>query len=160
MANPCCCCFIYHLGAIGMHQHCNFLDLEVRFWPSSSQIIRCAEFLCHLNTALQPKASLQYPCLIIWYILLVNLPNFWQNMMFFHYSNCNILNFHFLQTTTLHNSDFLNTPQAYKCLLGWSDMDVTILWLHVSTVGHNSTTMQPVQKIGSNMSRLIKILWV
>jgi hypothetical protein len=29
MANPCCCCdFIYRLGAVGMHQHYNFLDLE------------------------------------------------------------------------------------------------------------------------------------
>jgi hypothetical protein len=28
MANPCCCNFIYRLGVVGIHQRCNFLDLE------------------------------------------------------------------------------------------------------------------------------------
>jgi hypothetical protein len=63
MANPWRCCdFIYHLGAVGMHQLCNFLDLH----------------------------------------------NFWQNLTFSRCSNCDILDFCHLQTTTLHNSDFLS----------------------------------------------------
>jgi hypothetical protein len=43
MANPCCCCcdFINHLGVVGTHQRCNFLDTEFssdRSWPTSMLI--------------------------------------------------------------------------------------------------------------------------
>jgi hypothetical protein len=57
---------------------------------------------------------LSYACLIIWNVLLADLPNFWQNLMFSCYSNCNIPNFCHLQTTTLHNSDFL--PEYTTCM--------------------------------------------
>jgi hypothetical protein len=69
IANPCCCCdFIYHLGAVDMHQCCNFLDLEFSSdcsWlcSSSSKLsLPCGKSLCHLNTTLWPKAS-PYACL-------------------------------------------------------------------------------------------------
>jgi hypothetical protein len=42
MATPCCCDFIYHLEAVGMHQCCNFLDLEFSSdlsWPTGMLII-------------------------------------------------------------------------------------------------------------------------
>jgi hypothetical protein len=43
ITNPCCCCdFIYHLGAVGTHQRCTFLDLVFssdRSWPTSMLII-------------------------------------------------------------------------------------------------------------------------
>jgi hypothetical protein len=42
--------------------------------------------------------------LIIRNVSLVDMPNFWQNLMFSHCSNCNILDFHRSQTTTLHNT--------------------------------------------------------
>jgi hypothetical protein len=42
MANLCCCCnFIYYLGVVSTHQHCNFLDLEFsygRSWPAGMLI--------------------------------------------------------------------------------------------------------------------------
>jgi hypothetical protein len=50
MANPCCCDFIYRLGAAGMHQRCNFLDLEFssdRSWPTGMLIIfQTVSLLC------------------------------------------------------------------------------------------------------------------
>jgi hypothetical protein len=81
--------------------------------------------------------------------LLADLPSFWQNVTFSCCSNCDILNFHRSQTTTLHNSDFLNTPHARNCfLLGWEkNGHGTISWLHLSPVVHNSATMRPVHEI-------------
>jgi hypothetical protein len=73
--------------------------------------------LCHLNTALWPKASLPYACLIICNISLADLPNFWQNLTFSHCSNWDILDFCRSQTTTLHNSDFLSAYTARMQLL-------------------------------------------
>jgi hypothetical protein len=55
--------------------------------------------------------------LIIWNVLLADLPNFWQNLTFSCCSNCKILNFCHLQTTTLHNSDFLSEYTAHMQLL-------------------------------------------
>jgi hypothetical protein len=63
----CCSIFIYSLGAVGMHQHSNFLDCEFssdHSWPIGMLIFQtvfpCAKHLCHLNTELWPKASLPY----------------------------------------------------------------------------------------------------
>jgi hypothetical protein len=35
-----------------------------------------AKILCHLNTALRPKASSPYACLMMWNVSLADLPNF------------------------------------------------------------------------------------
>jgi hypothetical protein len=125
MPNPCCCDFIYRLGAVGMHQRCNFLDLEFssdRSWPTGMLIIfqtvsPLCKPLCHLNTALWPKASLPYACLIISNVSLADLHNFWQNLTFSCCSKCDILSFRRSQTTTLHNSDFLSEYTAGTHLL-------------------------------------------
>jgi hypothetical protein len=105
--------------------------------------------LCHLNTALQPKASSPYACFIIWNISLADLPNFWQNLMFSHCSNCDIPYFHHSQTPTLHNSDFLNTPLICNWFLLGREKNrgSTMSWLHISAVVCNSATMWPVHKI-------------
>jgi hypothetical protein len=56
----CCCCdLIYHLGAIGAHQHCNFLDLvsssEIS-WPTSSSIM---SLLCKMFVPLKHSTMTQ-----------------------------------------------------------------------------------------------------
>jgi hypothetical protein len=56
----------------------NFLDLE---------------FSSDHSTALRPKASSLYTCLVIWTNSLADLPNIWQNLTFARCSNCNILDF-------------------------------------------------------------------
>jgi hypothetical protein len=84
MNNPCCCDFIYHLGLVGTHQRCKFLDLDfssVCSWPtgslsSSKLFLPCAKRLFYLNTVLGPKAPSLYVCLIIWNVSLADLPNF------------------------------------------------------------------------------------
>jgi hypothetical protein len=57
MANPCCCCcccdFICHLGAVGMHQHCNFLDLEF-----SSRLFLADWYAHHLTDQLSPVQNI------------------------------------------------------------------------------------------------------
>jgi hypothetical protein len=75
-----------------------------------------AKSLCHLNTALQPNAS-PYACLIMWNVLLVDLPNFWQNLTFSRYPDCDILDFCRSQTTILQNSDFHSEYTARTQLL-------------------------------------------
>jgi hypothetical protein len=55
--------------------------------------------------------------LIMWNVSWAGLPNFWQNLMFSHCSNCDILDFRRLQTTTLQNSDFLSEYTARTQLL-------------------------------------------
>jgi hypothetical protein len=109
MANSYCCCdFIYCLGEVGMHRHCNFLGLEYISdcsWLTSMLIsslsqlsLPCAKRLCHLNTTQWPKAFSPYTCLIIWNVSLADLPNFLRNLVFTYCSNCKILGFHCLQT--------------------------------------------------------------
>jgi hypothetical protein len=61
-----------------------------------------AKDLGHLNTALLPKAYLPYACSLIWNVSLADLPNSWQNLTLSCYSNCDILNFCWSQTTALH----------------------------------------------------------
>jgi hypothetical protein len=86
-----------------------------------------AKHLCHLSTALWPKASSPYTCLITWNILLVDLPHFWPNFMFSSYSTCDILNFCHSQTF------FLNTLHACNCLLGQDKTRYSIIsQLHAS----------------------------
>jgi hypothetical protein len=55
--------------------------------------------------------------LIICNVSLADLPNFWQNLKFSCCSNCDILDFHRLQTTTLQNSDCLSEYTARTQLL-------------------------------------------
>jgi hypothetical protein len=55
--------------------------------------------------------------LIIWNELLADLPNFWQNLMFSHRSNCNILDICCSQTTTLHNNVFISEYTSHTQLL-------------------------------------------
>jgi hypothetical protein len=61
-ANPSCCCdLVYCLGTVGMHQPV----LTVLGSSSSKLSLPCLKCLCHLNTALRPKASSLYACIII-----------------------------------------------------------------------------------------------
>jgi hypothetical protein len=75
--------------------------------------------------ALRPKASSPYACLIIWNVSLADLPNLWQNLTSAHCSNCDILDFHSLQTTAHHNSNFLSeyTEHTQLLLAGMRRMD-------------------------------------
>jgi hypothetical protein len=100
--------------------------------------------LCHLNTALQPKASLLYAYSIIWNVSVADLPNIWQNLTFERCSNCDI--FYFCHSQT--HSDFLNTLHTYNCFLLGSEENGhgTISWCHVSAVAHNGTTMRPIHE--------------
>jgi hypothetical protein len=78
--------------------------------------------LCHLNTAVLPKASSPYYCLIIWNISLADLPYFRQNLTFAHCSNCDILNLRRSQTTTIQTvAFFVNTQHARNFLLLWDE---------------------------------------
>jgi hypothetical protein len=111
----CCCCdFNYRWGLVGMHQHCNFLDLEFssdRSWPTDMLIMfQTVSPLCETFVPLDHS-------LIIWNIFLADLPNFLQNLTFARCPNCDILDFCCLQTTTLHNSDFLSEYTACMQLL-------------------------------------------
>jgi hypothetical protein len=138
----------------------NSLDLEFssgRSWLAGMLIIfqlsfPCVKRLCQFNTALWPKGASPNAYLIIWNVLLVNLPNFWQKVAISHCSNCDILNFHWPQTPTLHNSDFLSEYTVFlQLLLAGPEKNgcCTILWLHVSAVQvvHNSPTMRPIHEI-------------
>jgi hypothetical protein len=71
MANPCYYCgFTYHLGTVGIHQHCNFFDIKFSSnwsWPNGMLIFHTTSPLCKMSMPLkQPKDSLLYVCLIIW----------------------------------------------------------------------------------------------
>jgi hypothetical protein len=116
-ANPCFWCdSIYHLGVGGTHQCCNFLDLEFssnRSWPTSILItFQTVLPLCKTCVSLKHSIMTQGFCAV--HLLdhlkcfLMDMPNFWQNLTSSHCSNFNILDFHFSQTTTLHNGDFLS----------------------------------------------------
>ena len=52
---------------------------------SSKPSLPCIKRLCHLNASLQPTLH--------WKVSLAELPNYWQNFMFVHCSNCDILKF-------------------------------------------------------------------
>jgi hypothetical protein len=71
--------------------------------------------------------------------------------MFSHCSNCDILDFCRMQTTTLHNSDFLSeyTTHTHNCFLLGREKNGhgTISWLHVSAVVHNSAIIWPIHEI-------------
>jgi hypothetical protein len=90
--------------------------LAILGWPvcsSSSKLsLTYSKWLFHLNTILRPEPSSLYTCLIIWNILLTDLPNFWQKLTFSCCSKCDILNFHCLPTTTPYSSDFLSEYTA------------------------------------------------
>jgi hypothetical protein len=112
--------------------------------------------LCHLNTALWPKASMPYACLIIWNVSLI-FGTTWrfpvaQTVTFSISAACRQLPF---TTVTF----FLNTLHARNCfLLGWEkNGHGTISWLHVSAIMHNSATVLPVHKIIDCTTYFIKI---
>jgi hypothetical protein len=56
-------------------------------------------------------------CLIIWNVSLAYLPNCWQNLIFSHCSNYDILKFHCSQTTALHSSDLSEYTACTQLLL-------------------------------------------
>jgi hypothetical protein len=108
-----------------------------------------AKSLCHLNIALQPKASLLYASLIIWNVSLVDLPNFGRSWCFSVAQNVTFLTFVtwqqlYFTTMTL----LLNTPCARNCFFLEEEKNRhgTISWPHVFTVVHNSAIMWPMYK--------------
>jgi hypothetical protein len=94
--------------------------LTVLGWPvcsSSSKLsLPCVKRLCHLNST-TAQGVFAIHLLHHLKVSLADLPNFWQNLMFACCSNCDILDFRFLQTTTLHNSDFLSEYSTRMQLL-------------------------------------------
>jgi hypothetical protein len=154
MAKPCCCRdFIYRLVAVGTHQRCNFLDLEFSSDRSSSSKLSlpCAKRFCHLSTALRPKASSQYACLIMWNVSLADLPNFWQNLLFSLCSNCDILDFPSLAYNYPSQHwlfVWIHRTHANCFILEREKNGQGIIsWLHVSAVVNNSSTMRPIHEI-------------
>jgi hypothetical protein len=114
---------------------------------SSKLSLSCAKCLCHLNTALWPKVSWLYTCLIIWNVSLADFSKFCQNLTFPRCSNCDSLDFRRSQTTTFHNSDILSEYIAHtQLLLAGTREERTRhrLVLHVSAIVHNSATMRPI----------------
>jgi hypothetical protein len=115
IANPCCCCdFIYCLEAVGTHQRCNFLDPGFSsnhscrpVCSSSSKLsLQCVKIVCHLNTALRPRAFSLYACVIIWNVLVANMntPHACTRFLLGREKNkyCTISGFHV--STVVHNS--------------------------------------------------------
>jgi hypothetical protein len=91
------------------------MDGVAKLWPVVlAAPLGQAKPLCHLNTALWPKAV---RLLDHAKGFATDLPNFWQNLTFSHFSNCDILDFRHSQTTTLHNSGFLSEYTARTQLL-------------------------------------------
>jgi hypothetical protein len=92
--------------------------------------------LKHSTTA---QVFLAICLLIIWNVSLADLHNFWQNLTFSSCSNCNILDFLCLQTTTLHNSDILFEYTAFMQLLLAGRREKRILYHLVIPRIHCST---------------------
>jgi hypothetical protein len=63
-------------------------------------------------------------------VLLAYLSNFWQNLKFSYRSNCDILNFHCTQSTTLHSSDFFSEYTTCMQLL-LAGMREEWIWHHL-----------------------------
>jgi hypothetical protein len=94
------------------------MDSVAKRWPVVlAAPLGQAKPLCHLNTALRPKAS-PYACLIMWNVSLADLPNFWQNLtspfaQTAIFSISNIRRQLPFRTVTF----FLNTQHACNCFL-------------------------------------------
>lgn len=126
MDNPCCCDFIYQLSLVGIHHRSNFLDLEYSSdcsWPTGMLIIFQAvspvcKCLCQLNNTMDQGF---FAICLLDHLkgITSQFANFFQNFMFSCYSNCNILNFHFLQATIIHNSYFLSVHCMHATAACW-----------------------------------------
>jgi hypothetical protein len=142
------------LGAVGTQQRFIFLDLEFSSNCSSptSMLINfqavspLCKTLYHLNTALQPKASLPYTSLIIWNVLLTDCLIFGRTWRFLI---AQIVTFSIstsrrqLPFTTM--TFFFNTLHAHNCFLLRPEKNGhgIISWLHVV---HNAT-VQAIHEI-------------
>lgn len=124
----CCCCY---LGAVGMYQHCMFLELDFSFnrsWSTSMLIIfQIVSPICRMfvpfKHSIMSKGFFSVWLLDHLKISPVDLLNFWQSSTFSHCSNCDIIHFFCSQTSTIHNSVSLPEDTAYECvqvlLAGW-----------------------------------------